>query len=88
MKGLPKPIINSIIDHLSLDVFGEFMLMSRSVMKLFERFGNDIANMNGILRLQKILVYVSRHTNEIWFANLKNREIVQYINKKIEDEGA
>jgi hypothetical protein len=88
MRGFPKPIINSIIDHLSLDVFGEFMLMSRSVVKLFEKFGNDIAIMNGILRFQKISVYVNRHTKEIWFANLKNREIVQYINKKFEYEGA
>ena len=42
MKGLPKPILNCIIEHATLDDFGQFLLMSRHVGKVFERVVKDL----------------------------------------------
>ena len=42
MKGLPKPILNCIIEHATPDDFGQFLLMSRHVWKVFGKVVKDL----------------------------------------------
>jgi hypothetical protein len=42
MKGLPKPILNPIIEHATPDDFGQFLLMSRHVGKTFSKVVKDL----------------------------------------------
>ena len=51
MKGLSKYIIKSIIEHSTLDDFGQFLLMSRNVTKGFEVL---------ISQLKKIFKHVNK----------------------------
>ena len=53
MKGLLifKPILTSIIEHSDLDSFGQFLLMSRHVEKMFEKV---VEQLKSDLRLVKL----------------------------------
>jgi hypothetical protein len=81
MKGFPKPILISIIEHATPDDFGQFLLMSKWVEKVFEKVVKDLKwDMQTYAGFFGSLEYVKYQTHTMCLkAVMKNPFALRYV---------